>query len=305
MMALETPILFIVFKRFDTTKKVFQEIKKTKPKKLYIAADGPRNSLEKKRTNKVRNFILKNIDWKCNVKTLFREKNLGCGTAVSSAITWFFKNEEMGIILEDDCLPNQSFFTFCEQMLKKYKNNKKIMQVCGFNPVSKKVTSKESYYFGYFGSIWGWATWKRAWKKYDFDIKQFPYFKRKNKINEFDFDRKMKEERIKTFEFIYNKGLDTWDYQWDFIKLFNKSMSIVPSKNLVKNIGFGEDSTFNTGSGKRFEFIKREKIEFPLKHPEKVSQFKEFDKRYFYFFNRKLYVKVFDLIKIKLMELMK
>jgi hypothetical protein len=114
---LSTPLLFLVFNRLDTTKKVFEEIRRAKPNKLYVAADGPRNDQEKDKTDAVRKYILENIDWKCKVKTLFREKNLGCKYAVSGAIDWFFNNEEMGMILEDDCLPSQSFFRFCQDML--------------------------------------------------------------------------------------------------------------------------------------------------------------------------------------------
>ena len=134
---LDTPILFLVFNRLNTTKQVFEEIKKTKPKQLFIAADGPRNKEEKKKTDAVKKYVLDNIDWKCQVKTLFRKKNLGCKYAVSGAIDWFFENVEQGIILEDDCLPDQSFFRFCQEMLERYKNEKKILNITGQNPLCK------------------------------------------------------------------------------------------------------------------------------------------------------------------------
>jgi len=152
----KTPILFLIFNRPDTTKRVFAKIKKVRPKFLYIAADGPRNKDEMILTEKVRKLVIKSIDWDCQVKTLFRENNLGCGKAVSSAIDWFFKNEEMGIILEDDCLPDLSFFYFCEEMLKKYKSNPKIMHISGDNYLPDfSLTIDESYFFSKYIHIWG------------------------------------------------------------------------------------------------------------------------------------------------------
>src|SRR3989339_483651 len=139
---LTTPVLFIVFNRLDTTKQVFEEIKKAKPQKIFIAADGPRNKEEKKKTDAIRNYILKNINWKCELKTLFREKNLGCKYAVAGAIDWFFENVEQGIILEDDCLPSQSFFIFCQDMLERYKTDQRIMHISGTNVESKNKMLK-------------------------------------------------------------------------------------------------------------------------------------------------------------------
>jgi len=296
---LKTPILFLVFNRLDTTKQVFEEIKKVKPKKLFVAADGPRNATEKKKTNAVRKYILNNIDWDCEVKTLFRTKNLGCGKAVSSAITWFFDNVNMGIILEDDCLPSQSFFPFCEELLKKYKNNKKIMQIAGFNPVSSKLKVNESYLFSYLGGIWGWATWKRAWEKYDFDIKEFEKSKTQKKLKKIGFSEQMIEFKLKTFELIKNKQVDTWDYQWDFAKLYNSGLTIIPRENLIKNIGFGAGSTNNLGSGKRFLLIKLDRVNFPLIHPKKIVINNQFDYLFFNFFNRSLISKVIDFFYFK------
>ncbi|MBC8435307.1 nucleotide-diphospho-sugar transferase, partial [archaeon] len=130
---LTTPVLYLVFNRPGYVKKTFPEIRKAKPMQLFIGADGPRNSEEKKKTDAVRKYILENIDWKCDVKTLFRKENLGCKHAVSGAINWFFKNVEQGIILEDDCLPDQSFFRFCQELLAKYENSKQVMQINGTN----------------------------------------------------------------------------------------------------------------------------------------------------------------------------
>ena len=143
-----TPILFVIFNRLDTTFKVFEKIREIKPKKLYIAADGPRKQIEgeNEKCAKVRS-IETLVDWDCEVKTLFQSENLSCGPAVSTAISWFFNNEEQGIILEDDCLPNTSFFHFCEEMLNYYKENETIMHIGGTNFQDGRMYGKADYYF--------------------------------------------------------------------------------------------------------------------------------------------------------------
>jgi len=158
---LKTPVLFLIFKRLDTTKQVFEQIKKAKPPRLYIAADGPRDYVEgeAEKVKAAREYVLSNIDWNCEVKTLFREKNLGCGKAVSEAITWFFENEEQGIILEDDTVPSQSFFWFCEELLNRYKDEKKVWHIGGTNFQDGIIRGNGDYYFSALNHIWGWASW--------------------------------------------------------------------------------------------------------------------------------------------------
>ena len=142
----KTPILFIIFNRPDVTQKVFNEIKKIKPKKLFITADGARNEDEWKKCNKARN-IINQIDWECEIRKNYSDKNLGCKIGVSSGIDWFFKNVEQGIILEDDCLPNQSFFWFCRELLSKYKDDKRIGSISGSNPFTRNFQHSNSYFF--------------------------------------------------------------------------------------------------------------------------------------------------------------
>lgn len=155
---LNTAVLFLVFNRPDTTKQVFEAIRKAKPPRLYVAADGPRlnRAGEEEKVKAVREYLMDNIDWSCEVKTLFRQENLGCKYAVSGAITWFFEHEEMGIILEDDCLPSQSFFWFCEELLNRYNNDTRIFLISGFNSINKWKNNSFDYLFSYYGSIWGW-----------------------------------------------------------------------------------------------------------------------------------------------------
>ena len=174
---MKTPVLFLVFNRPDTTKQVFEAIRQAQPPRLYIASDGHRSDREGEweKVKTVRDYVVNNIDWDCEVKTLFREKNLGCRIAVSTAISWFFENEEQGIILEDDCFPDQSFFPFCEELLWKYQDDKRIMMITGTNSLGTWKSELQSYHFSIYGSIWGWATWKRAWNLY---FKKYFHFKK-------------------------------------------------------------------------------------------------------------------------------
>ena len=232
----ETPVLFLIFNRPDTAQLVFNEIRKAKPKYLYVAADGPRDGNEKdKILCKESRDIINQVDWDCEVKTRFQDKNLGCKMGVSSAINWFFQNVEAGIILEDDCVPHQSFFRFTEEMLEKYRSEEKVMMITGLNTVSN-YPSPASYFFSSYFSIWGWATWKRAWQKYDVTMNEWPRIKAAG-LNKYYNDSNATKYLGQAFEATYQGEIDTWDYQWALTGLFHRGLCIVPSKNLISNIG--------------------------------------------------------------------
>lgn len=232
----DTPILFIIFNRPDVTNQVFNCIKKKKPKKLYIAADGPRDNIPSDETLCFQTReICTNIDWPCEIHRKYSDQNLGCGKSVSDAISWFFSYEEYGIILEDDCLPSSSFFTFCQTNLKKYENHSQIMHISGSCHVPERLTGDRSYYYSQFEHVWGWATWRRAWKHYDFNLHTYNDKSRllvKNKNKKSMLDR-LKKENTKF----------TWDYQWYFTITYNNGLCITPQKSLIKNIGFGKSAT--------------------------------------------------------------
>jgi len=281
---LDTPILFLVFNRLDTTKKVFEEIKKAKPKKLFIASDGPRKNKpgEKKIVEDLRKWVLDNLDWKCKVKTLFRDKNLGCKYAVSSAIDWFFENVEQGIILEDDCLPSQSFFRFCQELLEKYKNDERIMHISGTN-VNSITPIEESYFFAYNYNVWGWATWKRAWNKYDLDIKKWPEIRKIGLIRRFSRNYIDYLLNIKGMNNLYNGKINTWDYQWAFACMINSALAIIPARNLIKNIGFGDCGT-HTNTKSSYHSLNLQESGFPLLHNDLIVNREIYQKNSYKFF---------------------
>lgn len=234
---LNVAVLFLVFNRLDNTRAVFEQIKKAKPPRIYIASDGPRKDKvdEGLVVQDVRSYILSGVDWDCEVFTLFRDSNLGCGIAVSQAISWFFEHEEMGIILEDDCVPSQSFFGFCQEMLIKYKDNDKVSMICGTN-YNSDLTNEPYYFFSKNFHMWGWASYRRFWQNYDFDMVSWGR----------DVGLKELCKHMSIFEAIYY-GLNfdlvklgfinTWDYQLMFACVRSGNFAILPSKNLITNIG--------------------------------------------------------------------
>lgn len=243
---MKTPILLIIFNRPETTEIVFKKIREMKPEKLFIAGDGPRNLKEKWKVDEARRIVQK-IDWPCEVKTFFHDTNLGCGKAPSTAISWFFEHVEEGIILEDDCVPSKEFFLFCEEMLAEYRNHQGIMMITGNNFTLGKRKFRASHYTSIYSLIWGWATWKRAWDKFKFDMPveasfNFPSF----------MEIKERTFWVENYYKIRNsRRTDVWDLQWQLAMFNNGGRSIAPAVNLVSNIGFSEDATHTTNRKSR------------------------------------------------------
>jgi hypothetical protein len=285
---LNIPVLFLIFNRPDLTERVLASIRQAKPTKLFVAADGPRihKEGEAELCKQTRDVVLKNIDWECEVHTLLRDTNLGCKIAVSGAITWFFENVESGIILEDDILPDQSFFPFCEEMLIKYKDDERVTQISGVNLMGQS-NRKESYFFSKIGGIWGWATWSRCWKHYDVDIKAWDDRKTIKSVRQFLGKRIWFDKMNVNFRTVFEKKYDTWDFQWVFTQLKLKGMSIIPSKNLIENIGFREDATHTKNSNELIESkMKALSIKYPLVYPQDIISDDDYTSYYFGLLNK-------------------
>lgn len=270
-MKITTPVLFLIFNRPDTTQQVFNEIRKARPAKLFVAADGPRENREGEAEKcEAARDIIKQVDWDCELKKLFRDKNLGCKVAVSSAIDWLFENVEEGIILEDDCLPSQSFFRFCQELLEYYRNDTRMMHVSGDNFQFGIQRGNASYYFSKYNLIWGWATWKRAWEYFDVEMKTFDQFRIDNQIRNIFRTRKGQKYWMNIYQAVYDGKIDSWGYPWLYSRIIAGGISIHPNVNLIQNIGFGPDSTHTKGADIRIINNLPKEIEFPLKHPRFV-----------------------------------
>lgn len=241
-MNFNTPILLLIFNRPKETERVFNEIRKHRPSQLFIAADGPRIGVSEdvELCSKCRD-IVKSIDWDCQLITLFRDENLGCGEGPANAITWFFDQVEAGIILEDDCLPNKSFFLFCETLLNRYALAEEIMMICGTSYQPKPLDGN-SYYFSNYAHAWGWATWRSAWNKYAYSLENEATSTISAVINQ-TFSNK-RERKLWAYNMgIIKRGLDAWDYQWMYWIWKNNGLTIIPWKNTISNIGFGNKAT--------------------------------------------------------------
>jgi len=253
----------------------FQVIRQVRPRYLYIASDGARKERkgEGEKVTAVREYISTHIDWDCEVKTLFREKNLGCGKAVAEAITWFFNQTEQGIILEDDCLPSLSFFPYCEELLEYYKNDTRVFSIAGYNKQGTWNPDRYDYFFSNISAIWGWASYKRAWNYYDIDMSDIEQFMHYNKYEDL-FGRKIGNLRQNTiYKSIKIDRIDTWDYQWNYTANKNNALTVIPSKNLIRNIGFGEDATHTVG------YVKQPNI-YDITVPLKRNPFLVPERRY-------------------------
>ena len=267
----EVPILLIAFNRPETTRLVFSEIRKRKPSRLYVAADGPRRQRkhETSKTQEVRE-IMTNIDWDCKLIKLFHDENLGCKNAVSKAISWFFEHEEEGIILEDDCLPHPDFFIYCEQMLDYHRDNKSIMAITGDNFQDGQIRGSGSYYFSKYIHVWGWASWRQAWQDYDKEMSFWPAWKKSQHIKRLMLNSVEKKHWSRVFDTAYENRIDTWDYQWLASIWFNNGLTVTPNVNLVSNIGFGVDATHTHDEENPSSEIKTQSIG-KIIHPDLVK----------------------------------
>lgn len=278
---MDTPILFLVFNRPLLTKIVFDEIRKVKPSRLFIAIDGPRlgNLNDVDNINKIINIVT-HIDWECKLEILKRDKNLGCGLAVSSAIDWFFSIVEEGIILEDDCFPSSEFFLFCSEMLNLYRGSNEIISINGFNPESNIKYINESYTFTSYNLIWGWATWKCSWDLYNYDLSRIPWYERLLKLFfKFKFDFVSIRSWHKHINLVIQGKINTWDYQWIYTALVYNRLVITPKNNLIENIG-NYDSPTNGYVNAEFMEVPIDKFSiFPLKHPTTIRRNKYLDKK--------------------------
>ena len=275
------PIVFFIFKRLETTVQILDVIHKIKPSKLYVIADGPRFVNEDAKCQSVRVFVENKIDWNCDLVKVYSDINLGCAKRIQSGLDYVFENEEMAIILEDDTLPDPSFFNFCEELLIRYKDDPRVAHISGCNLYTSAVNFNESYCFSSIVNIWGWATWKRAWVNYELEMPSWNLVDKSKFLANWCTTKSHARGVRKMFDLhCNNKDPWTWDAQWVYNCWRSNGLSIIPSRNLVSNIGIGPDAT-NTVVSKKIEKYPKitEKIGFPLIH-SKVERDLEFDISY-------------------------
>lgn len=272
------PILFLIFNRPDTTNIVFDRIREIRPSKLYIAADAPRKWKQGETEICIETrSIINRVDWPCELKTLFRVENLGCKRSVSEAISWFFEQEEYGVILEDDCLPDLSFFSFCKELLIKYKDDSRIGHISGNCFTPKIVKDDLSYDFCSITHIWGWATWRRVWKNVDFSSS---VWNKNMYLNDSLYCNILEKIYFASFfsDALANRnGLNPWGVFYYFALRLQHQLSIYPSVNLVTNIGLNDPNATHTKKHTSKFYVQSKSINFPLKHPQYVINNKSID----------------------------
>lgn len=281
VLIMDTPVLYIIFNRIDTVRKSIESIRNAKPTKLYIAADGPRNEKdgEFEKCVGVRQYVLSHIDWDCDVHQRFQSTNVGCGHHPADAITWFFENEDSGIILEDDCVASPSFFIFAHEMLKRYKDDPDISIICGsnFDFAHKFQAESADYFFSNISYTWGWATWKRNWVDYDYTMRGWNKTNKQRLLKWLFDEPEYREYWRYIFDSTYNQQpQDIWDYQFFFSCYNKRQMSVVPNVNLISNIGDGIDATHTTDSDEKLRMMTHD-LTFPLRHPQKKQRNKPYD----------------------------
>lgn len=267
----DVPVLFLIFNRPEETAQVFARIRDARPKRLFVAADGPRQDRPDERlvTEAARKAALA-VDWDCDVQTLFQDTNQGCRAAVANAITWFFSHVNYGIVLEDDCLPSSSFFPYCSCLLEMYEDDPRVWHISGCNFGAPSEIMASSYDFCSYAQVWGWASWANRWAHYDAEMRHWPEI-RKKVSGRLNWSRAERIRHTTKLDRVYLGDIDTWDYQWHVTVMANNGLAIAPAVNLVRNIGFGSTATHTHDTNDKRSGLAAADIEWPIVHPADVS----------------------------------
>lgn len=240
---IDTPVALFIFRRPDLTKRVFDAISMARPKQLLIVCDGPRREVaEDEQLVMQTREVVEKVDWPCDVQRRYATSNRGCGRCISEGLNWVFENVEEAIILEDDCLPDPSFFRFCSELLSFHRDSENVMAISGTNYFPDQRFTDDSYFFSKHFLCWGWATWRRAWKHYDRSMKDYPAF-RKHTLPEICDSRAELRFHRKNLDKVATARIDTWDYQCAYSFWRQNGLCIHPAVNLISNIGFRADGT--------------------------------------------------------------
>jgi hypothetical protein len=282
-MSCVSPVAFLIFNRPEPTAAVFARIREARPTKLLLVADGPRADRpgEADRCAAARDVVVKHIDWPCELITNLSETNLGCRRRVSTGLDWVFEQVEEAIVLEDDCLPEPSLFRFFDAMLERYRDDERVMMISGFNPIPGGwKTPAQQYHFSFVGSIWGWASWRRAWRHYDVNMRLWEQADVRDRIKDVFADPELYEGRLALYDKVHRGEIDTWDFQWSFVRAIQSGLSVVPATNLVTNIGFGTEATHTKRAHPALQAVPTSPMTFPLRFHEYVAVDREYDRAF-------------------------
>ena len=276
---LETPVAFFVFNRPRQTQQVFQAIRAAQPGTLFVVADGPRADVPQdvEKCAATREVIRTGVDWPCEVITDLADHNLGLKKRVASGLNRVFSQTEEAIILEDDCLPDSSFFRFCSEMLNRFRSDPDIMQITGTNLLPER-RHNSSFFYSRWGSVWGWATWRRAWQFFDLEMRTWPEYKQSGDLSYFGSRRKMMVERL--FDDWRRETSNSWAGPWTLACLARRGLAVVPSRNLVANTGFDEDATHTKAANRSLLCVPSGSIDFPLAAPSRKEPDRGYDRAF-------------------------
>jgi hypothetical protein len=267
---MDTPVALILFNRPDTTQRVFEAIRAARPSRLLLIADGPRaDRAGEAELCRAARAVVEAVDWPCRVERNFSDVNLGCGRRVSSGLDWVFGQVEEAIVLEDDCLPDPSFFPYCEELLGRYREDERVTFITGTSFRSVPMRTDDSYYFSRFPMVWGWASWRRAWRHYDFTLKAWPALKAGRWLDDLLDGPAAVRFWSRLFDRVRAGKIDTWDHQMVCSLWMQSGLTVVPRTNLVANIGFGPDAT-HTPDDDPAALRAVGSVELPLRHPDFV-----------------------------------
>lgn len=269
-------IALFLFNRPELTARVFTEIRRARPGRLLLIADGPRDDRERERCELARQAAGP-IDWQCEVQRNFSGVNLGCRARMGSGIDWVFSQADEAILLEDDCLPDPTFFPFCAELLERYRHDDRVMMISGDNFQRGRRRTPHSYYFSRIPHIWGWATWRRAWRHFDVNLRDWPSFRDTEFLTDLFDHPKFAQTYRRVFDETAAGRIDTWDHQWAFAFWRRRGLCALPEVNLVTNLGFGPDATHTRGAASPDARIPAHAMAFPLDHPASVEALAEAD----------------------------
>jgi hypothetical protein len=278
---MRTPVALFIFNRPEATAKVFAEVARAKPPRLLVVADGPRADRpgEADRCAAAR-AVVERVDWDCELLTNYSEVNLGCMRRVAGGLDWVFATVEEAVILEDDCVPHPTFFRYCDELLEQYRDDERVMLVSGDNFLLGARQSRDSYYFSRYALVWGWASWRRAWRHYDVDISLWPELRGTSWLLDVHGDKTAARYWAQVLDDVRAGRIDTWDYQWFFACWASGGLCVTPSVNLVSNVGFGAGATHTLNISPVAD-LPAVAMQFPLRHPPDLVRDCEADRMTF------------------------